>query len=258
MSVVLVTGGSGTLGRAVVRGLVRAGHQVRLTSRSPRPAETDPGIDWHTVDYATGEGLDAACTGVDSIVHTATAVNRKRDVELTRTVVEAAVRARAPHLVYISIVGVDRIPFPYYRGKLEAETVVRESGLPWTILRTTQFHDLVLQVVSGLAVLPIMPVPSGIRVQPVEVTEVAERLITLATGRPAGNVPDLGGPETHLVADLARLYLRQQGKRRWLVPMRFPGKVFTTYRNGEHLAPEHADGTVTFAEFLAEETGKSQ
>ncbi|MGO1049851.1 SDR family oxidoreductase [Crossiella sp. CA198] len=258
MSVVLVTGGSGTLGRAVVRGLVREGHRVRLTSRSPRPAEPDPGVDWHTVDYATGQGLDAAFAGVDSIVHTATVVNGKRDAALTRTVVEAAVRAGAPHLVYISIVGVDRIPFSYYRGKLAAEAVVRESGLPWTILRTTQFHDLVLRVLSGLAVLPIMPVPSGIRVQSVEVTEVAERLVALATGTPAGNVPDLGGPETHLVSDLARLYLRARGKRRRLLPVRFPGKVFTTYRNGEHLAPEHAHGTVTFAEFLAEETGKSQ
>lgn len=256
MSVVVVTGGSGTLGRAVVRGLLREGHQVRLTSRGPRPAATDPGIDWHTVDYATGEGLTSAFTGADAIVHAATALSGKRDVALARTVAEAALRAGSPHLVYISIVGVDRIPFSYYRGKLAAEEVFRESGLPWTVLRTTQFHDLVLRVLGVLAKSPVMPVPAGVPVQPVEVSEVAERLVELAAAAPAGRVPDLGGPRTYLVRDLARLYLRALGKRRWLLPARLPGKVFTAYRNGEHLAPEYAHGSVTFPEFLAEEIGK--
>ncbi|MGW0519376.1 SDR family oxidoreductase [Crossiella sp. NPDC003009] len=258
MSVVLVTGGSGTLGRAVVRGLLREGHHVRLTSRRPRPATADPGVEWHTVDYATGEGLDAAFAGADSVVHTATSVSGKRDLALANTVVGAATRAGAPHLVYISIVGVDRIPLPYYQGKFAAEAVFRESGLPWTVLRTTQFHDLVLRVLGVLAKSPLMPVPAGVPVQPVEVTEVAERLIELASGAPAGAAPDLGGPETHLLTDLARLYLRAQGRRRWVLPVRLPGEVFTGYRNGAHLAPEYAHGKVTFAEFLAEEAGKKR
>jgi uncharacterized protein YbjT (DUF2867 family) len=96
--------------------------------------------------------------------------------------------------VYVSIVGVDRIPYGYYRAKLATETVVEESGLPWTILRATQFHDLIRRIAGVLAKSPVVPVPAGVRFQPVDVHEVAARVVELATGTPAGRVDDMGGP----------------------------------------------------------------
>ena len=145
-----------------------------------------------TGDLTTGEGIEAAVDGVTTIVHCAG--TNTGDDETTRTLVRAAARAGAPHLVYISVVGADRVPinsavdramFGYFGSKLAAERVVAESGLPWTTLRATQFHDLILTVARALAKLPVVPVPAGSRFQPVDTDEVAARLVELALAEPA-------------------------------------------------------------------------
>lgn len=95
-------------------------------------------------------------------------------------------------MVYISIVGVDRIPFGYYQAKRTVERLVEDSGLLWTVLRTTQFHDLILRGGAALARLPVLLGPAGTSVQPIDAREVADRLVELATETSAGRVPDLG------------------------------------------------------------------
>ena len=198
----LITGGTGTLGRLVVAGLRDAGCQVRVLSR--RSHEPGDGIERMTGDLATGEGIDAAVDGIGTIVHCAGSA--KGDEDKTRNLVRAASRAGARHLVYISVVGAERIPvasrvdramFGYFAAKRAAEHVVADSGLPWTTLRATQFHDLVLTVARQLAKLPVMPVPAGVRYQPVDAGEVAARLVELSLGQPAGLVPDIGGPRVY-------------------------------------------------------------
>lgn len=255
MPPILVTGGTGTLGRSVVTRLLAAGHEVRVLSR--RAAGQVPGgtamrhAGWTVGDLYTGAGLDEALSGAAAVVHCATDLKRiRRDLAGTRNLIEAAGRHGGPHIVYISIVGIDRIPLGYYRLKLEAERLIGESGLPWTIMRATQFHDLILYFSQLLARLPVMTIPAGISFQPVDPDEVADRLIQLASGRPAGRVPDLGGPEILTAADLARAYLRASGRKRPVLPIRLPGKVFGAYRRGANLAPGHADGRRTYAEFL--------
>ena len=142
---ILVTGGSGTLGRGVVARLLAAGHQVRVLSRRPRPAGGTATAEWVTGDLLCGDGLAGAVTGVEAIVHCAGDPRRPRvDSNGTRNLLRAARAAGAPHLVDISIVGVDRVPYRYYQAKLQAERLIQASGLPWTILRATQFHQLVL------------------------------------------------------------------------------------------------------------------
>lgn len=247
---VLVTGGTGTLGRAVVARLLAAGADVRVASRGAQPAGTRP-YAWRTVDYRTGAGLDAAVAGVDAIVHCATSY--RAEVALARTVTEAARRAGCPHLVYISIVGVDRVPFFYYRGKLDAERVVRESGLPWTVQRATQFHDLLFSGIRALATSPIVPVPAGLRFQPVDVGTVADRLVEPVLGQPVGAAPDLGGPITQELTDLVRDYLRATRRSRPILPIPLPGRMVREVRAGALTAPDHRVGTVTFAEFLADQ-----
>ncbi|HET6499694.1 MAG TPA: NAD-dependent epimerase/dehydratase family protein, partial [Amycolatopsis sp.] len=146
--------------------------------------------------------------------------------------------------------GVDRVPFFYYRAKLETERAIEESGLPWTILRTTQFHDLIAAMWSAQKRLPVMFVPGGVRFQPIDVREVAGRLGELAVADARGRVPDLGGPETREARDLARIYLRAVGRRRRLLPVRLPGEAGRAYRAGGNLALEGSVGRITFAEFL--------
>jgi uncharacterized protein YbjT (DUF2867 family) len=164
--------------------------------------------------------------------------------------------------VYISVVGADRIPivsrvdramFGYFGYKLAAEQVIVDSGLPFTTLRATQFYDLVLMVAKQMVKLPVLPAP-GIRFQPIDADEVAARLTELALGKPAGLVPDMGGPRVYSMADLLRGYLRATHRHRPIVPLRQPGKAAQAVRAGANLAPEQAVGQRTWEDFLIERT----
>lgn len=244
---VLVTGGTGTLGRAVVARLMEAGQAVRIASRRPAP-DSKTGPQWATVDYRTGSGLAGAVDNVAAIIHCAGEI---RHVDVDRRLVDAARAAGGPHLVYISIVGVDRIPLGYYRVKLAVERLIEDSGLPWSVLRTTQFHDFIPRLWGPLTRLPVVPVPSDVRIQPVDVRDVAAHLVELAMGQPAGRVPDVGGPEIHPFADAVRAYLRARRRRRAVLPAAFPGKTMRAYRAGGNLVPDRAVGRITYAQFLA-------
>jgi len=260
-SPVLVTGGTGTLGRLVVPRLQEAGVRVRVLSR--RGHEPREGIEYLTGDLATGAGLDAAVAGVQTIVHCAGSA--KGDDDKARNLVQAASRAGTPHLVYISVVGADRIPvvsaadralFGYFAAKRAAERTVADSGLPWTTLRATQFHDLALMVVGQMAKLPVIPVPAGFRFQPVDTGDVAARLVELSLGRPAGLVPDIAGPRVYRMDELIRGYLRATHRHRLLLPIRLPGKAARAVRAGANLAPDAVGGHRTWEEFLAERLGQ--
>ena len=254
---VLVTGGTGTLGRLVVPRLREAGRTVRVLSRHRR--EPTEGVELVTGDLASGEGVDAAVTGAGVVVHCAG--SPKGDEDKARHLVEAATRAGARHLVYISVVGADRVPvasaidramFGYFGSKLAAERVVADSGLPWTTLRATQFHQSYLKVARQLARLPVVPVAAGFRFQPIDAGEVAARLVELALGPPAGLMPDLAGPRVYPMADLVRGYLRASGRRRPILPLPLPGKAARAIRSGANLAPDRAVGHLTWEEFLAD------
>src|SRR5215210_3133044 len=208
-SPILVTGGTGTLGRLVVRRLRGAGCDVRVLSR--RSHDSEDGIQFMTGDLATGEGIEATVDGIETIVHCAGSA--KGDEDKARNLVRAASGVGAQHLVYISVVGADLIPmvsrvdramFGYFESKRAAERVVSDSGLPWTTLRATQFHDLMLRVARQMAKLPVIPVPAGFRFQPVDADEVAARLVELSLGKPSGLVPAIARPRVYGMNELAR------------------------------------------------------
>lgn len=251
-SPLLVTGGTGTLGSLVVPLLRDAGCDVRVLSRSDR--ESGDGIEYVTGDLLKNEGVERAVAGAGTVLHLAG--GPKGDDEATRNLVRAASRAGVGHLVYISVIGADKVPLGYFRSKLGAERAVAESGLPWTTLRAAQFHDLVLTVVRKMAKMPVIPVPGGLRFQPVDAREVAARLVELTLAQPAGLVPDLAGPKVYGMAELSRGYLRACGKGRLMMPVRMPGAAGRAYRAGENLTLEGAAvGRRTWEDFLAERVG---
>lgn len=247
---VLVTGGTGVLGRRVVERLGAAGVGARVLSRGGWPGTVRG-------DLLTGEGLDVAVRGVDTVVHCASSsVRRSRqvDVEGTGRLLETAAAAGVSHLVYISIVGVDRAPYyPYYRVKLETERVIERSPIPHTILRATQFYDLVLMAARFLDRLPAMPVPAGLLGQPIDAGEVADRMVELALSSPAGRVPDIGGPEVRTLTSAARGYLGVLGSRKGILEFPFPGKMALAIRNGALTCPENAYGKTRWEDFLRKE-----
>ena len=246
-SPVLVTGGTGRLGKLVVARLQDSGCEVRVLARHDRPAP--PGVTFFAADLRTGQRIDPAVTGAAVIIHCATST--RGDAEATRNLVAAASRAGSAHLVYVSIVGIDQIAsWGYPKAKLQAEQAVAASGLPWTILRVTQFYDYCLANAQKLSRLPVAPVPAGFTVQPVDPRDVAGRLVELALGEPAGRAPDLAGPQVSDWTDLLRGYLRASHRRRWVLPVRIPGT--RAVRNGALLPPPgHTTGARTWDQFLA-------
>ena len=245
-SKVLVTGGTGSLGGRVVNRLRGSEYDVCVLSRSERPGTVRG-------DLLTGDGLEGAMQGVGTIVHCASNPReaRQTDVEGTRRLLEAASQAGVSHVVFISIAGVDRNPYlPYYRAKLEAERIIERSHVPWTILRATQFHEFVLKQIRLLERIPIMITPGGFLLQPIDIEEVADRLVELAISEPVGRVPDIGGPEVRTFPDLARSYLKVSGRRRRVLEVPVPGKAARALRDGAQLAPDHAYGTIRWEEFL--------
>ncbi|WP_055492917.1 SDR family oxidoreductase [Streptomyces sp. TP-A0356] len=246
MTTILVTGGTGTLGRLVAERLRTDGHEVRVLSRHAQP---------YAVDLIRGGGgLGAAVAGVDTIVHCAS-TPRGGDEKAAAHLIAAARRAGVGHLVYISIVGVDVVPLGYYKAKYAVERQIEESGLGWTILRTTQFHDLLVQMFEAVGRLPVLPLPAGVSDQPIEVAEVADRLAELALGAPAGRVEDMGGPRARTFPDLARAWLRATGRRRPMLEVPVPGKAYRALRSGGHLTPGNEGGKGTFEDHLAARYG---
>jgi uncharacterized protein YbjT (DUF2867 family) len=254
---ILVTGGTGNLGRLVVARLVAAGAPVRVLTRQDHAAAD--GVEHVVGQLDTGAGLAAALSDVDVVVHCAGA--RTGDGDRARRLGEAAASAGVRHLVNVSVVGADRVPvvsradrvmFGYLAEKLAAEGAVAASGVPWTTLRATQFHDLVLTMLQAAAKLPVLPLFAGFRFQPVDARDVADRLVELALGEPAGLAPDVAGPRVYPMTELARDYLRAAGRHRLLLPLPVPGRAARAYRAGANLAPERAVGTRSWEDFLAE------
>ncbi|MTD15738.1 NAD(P)H-binding protein [Nakamurella sp. YIM 132087] len=248
---VLVTGGTGGLGREVVRLAREAGTSVRIASRRPAPVGTSPD-EFATVDWTSGAGLLAALTGVTTVIHCASGSPSGERETMAALLEVAGGRPDPPHLVYISIVGVDRIPLGYYRAKLQAEQDLQRSGLPFSILRATQFHSLVDTLLRVLEKVPlVLPVPAGIRFQPIDTTVVAAALLDLAGGDPTRRIGEIGGPQVEDLADLATTHLQALGKHRRIVRPRLPGSAVRALLQGGNLTPEHRTDGPDFATYLA-------
>jgi len=247
---ILVTGGTGTLGKLVVPQLTTAGYDVRVLSR--RGGVNADGVEHVQGDLLAADGLDL--TGIDTVVHLAGGA--KGDALAAKNLARAAAAAGVRHLVHISVIGADKMPIGYFREKLGAEQAVRESGVPWTILRAAQFNSLTYALAQKLGGMPVVPAPGGLRFQPVDERDVADRIAELALGEPAGAVPDLAGPTVYTLRELVDSYLQTQGKRRPHLPIRLPGKVGRAYRGAENLALVGATiGKHTWDDYLAEKAG---
>ncbi|GGI48379.1 uncharacterized protein YbjT (DUF2867 family) [Agromyces flavus] len=238
---VLVTGGTGTLGRAVVRLLADRGEDVRVLSRSGAPGTLKG-------DLATGEGVEAAIEGTRAILHLATTL--RDDTEITRNLVTAADRSGRPRILYSSIVGIDRIPLAYYAGKRASERLIAESRMRWTVQRITQFHDFIATLFHVQRFSPVLAAPA-FSFQPIAVDDVARRLVELLDADAAGMAPDVGGPEVRPARDLARAYLAARRSRRPTLAFRLPGTRFRAFSSGANLVPGEPYGRVTFEEYLA-------
>jgi uncharacterized protein YbjT (DUF2867 family) len=256
----LITGGTGVLGRQLKERLLASGYGVRVMSRGPRPATLPKGSEWAQAELETGQGVPAAVAGTAIVVHCASSPLRRTrevDVEGTRRLLDAARAAGVQHLVYISIVGIDRMTaYPYYRAKLETEQVIEQGGLPYTILRATQFHDLLDAMLPRLLRWPLAFLPLDFQFQLVDSGEVAGALADCVVSGPIGRAPDVGGPEVLVSKDIVAAWLAARGLRRWVVHLPLPGKAAAGFRHGLNTCPQNRQGKVTWAEWLAGKYGQ--
>ncbi|MGZ5377001.1 MAG: SDR family oxidoreductase [Mycobacterium sp.] len=246
---ILVTGATGTLGSEVVAAALAAGHRVCALSRRERT--DDSSVRWHRGDLLEGTGIDEAVDGVDVIVNCATQPTRNKDVTSMQNLTSAVRRTGTGHLVHVSIVGIDRIPLPYYKTKLRVEQVLQRSGVGHTVLRATQFHDLINTSFSIQQYSPVLWALRDVRFQPIDTRDVAGWLVEMIDAEPAGRVPDIGGPTVHTHMELARIYLTAHGGRRKVVSVPVPGRIVAGFRTGANLAPENPVGTIEFADYVA-------
>jgi uncharacterized protein YbjT (DUF2867 family) len=242
MTNVLVTGGAGRLGRKVVKELTATGYRERIMSRKPQPANLLSATEWAQADLETGQGIADAVTGIDVVVHAASSPfkhTRQIDIDGTRLLLEQARAAGVAHVIYISIVGIDRIPYSYYHAKLAAEELVKNNGIPWSLLRATQFHylvDLFFQAATKLPVVTLLP--TELQCQSIAESEVANRLCELVADGPRGRLADLGGPEELTAGEMMDSWLKLRGMHRRVLPLHIPGKVAQGFRCGYNTCPD--------------------
>lgn len=250
---ILVTGATGMLGRAVVSTLTSSEHQVRALSRSQR-AEP-PGVDWITGDLTTGKGIERALDGVDAVIHLASAPYRRsytEQVELdgTRFLLSAAEKAGVEHLLYTSIIGCDRIPWGYFRTKVAAERLIQDGPVRWSILRSAQFFDFVDQAFSAMARFRIIGTDRRITAQPVDVSDVAGRIIQSMESGPSSGIAEFAGPDVLDLESAAREWLRITGRKAYVLRTKLPGATAAAFRSGYLTTPALPTGSVTWQSYL--------
>ncbi|MEU6742226.1 SDR family oxidoreductase [Streptosporangium sandarakinum] len=244
---VAVAGATGNIGALTATALERAGHHVIRISRSLG------------VDLTTGDGLDAALTGVEAVVDATNCTATDRDEAVayfgatTRNLLAAGERAGVRHHVLLSIAGVDRVEGnAHYAGKREQERLVAEGPVPWTIVPATQFHDFAAMVTSwterdgAATVAPLL-------IQPIAPEDVADILAEVAVGAPQGRHPEIAGPEPQDLVDMARRTNDARGRVVELVPTW--SSLFGPEMAGEVLLPRAGAriAPTTFDEWLAKQ-----
>ncbi|THG33417.1 SDR family oxidoreductase [Naasia lichenicola] len=241
---IAIAGGTGTVGRHIVSAVRAQGDEPVVLSRA------------RGVDIESGAGLEKALAGVDAVIDaygpaTSSAVESMRRFRAATDHLLAAERSSGVrHHVALSIVGARQIDAGYYRGKRVQEDLVSSSypssGVGWSILRTTQFHEFAQQMVGRMSFGPLVAVPTMLA-QPVAASEVAAALASLAAGPPRGLAPDFAGPRVERMPDMVRRYLSAIGRPAVVVPVALPGRFGRSLRDGSLLpAADAVLGTVAF------------
>jgi uncharacterized protein YbjT (DUF2867 family) len=246
---IAIVGGTGTLGGHVVTELRSRGHEVRVLSRSAPE---------YRVDLLTGAGLGPALEGCDAVVDASNNASRRAAAVLvggTRRLLDAEQAAGVRHHVCVSIVGCDQLPMGYYAVKTDQEHLVEQGPVPWTIVRATQFHELIAKILGAAARWRALPAPPAL-LQPVACAEVARYVADIAEQPARGAGTSIAGPEVTELRTLARTWRSVTGRRLALIPVRVPGRIGRALRSGALTTGEaEMSGRVSFAAWLETEAG---
>jgi len=252
---IAVIGGTGMVGSEVVSSLAGDGHEVRILSRRP-PESPTAGTSHHRIDLHTREGLDDALHGVDTVVDAGNEMRaaKKILVDGTRDLLQRCEEASVGHYVGISIVGCEQLKFNYYVAKTAQEEVIRESRVPWSLLRSTQFHELLASVFKSAARFKVSPT-GHIPLQTVSASVVADRLAGMAVSPAIHSTETIAGPQVEDLGSMSRTWRSISGRRCLPLPVWLPGKTGLALRDGALTDPSAATPGPKFAEWLATRGG---
>jgi uncharacterized protein YbjT (DUF2867 family) len=208
---IVVIGGTGLIGSRLVSTLRSKGHEVL-------PASPDSGV-----NTITGEGLDAALAGAQVVVDVSNSPSFDDAAVLkffetsSTNLLAAEQRAGVRHHVILSIVGTDRVPGSgYLRAKLAQENLIKKSGMPYSILRSTQFFEFIARIAQSGANGSSVRV-SGAMFQPILSSDVVAALADITSGAPLNGTVEVGGPEQFRMDELVRRVLRANGDQREVI-----------------------------------------
>lgn len=218
MQTFFITGATGLLGAAVLQRLDQEEIKIIIGSRK-QPAHVQANYTWQPFDLDKTNTINLS--GVDTILHLASNprdLSLQSDITGTKDLLRMARNHQVKHFVYISIVGIDTIPIKYYKHKKQAEELIKDSGLEYTILRATQFFEFTEYVISQLIRWPLVVFPN-LDVQPIDTAAVAKKLVDIGQGQPLNRTAELGGPEILSLKRAIKDYLKVQQRRKLLVPI---------------------------------------
>jgi uncharacterized protein YbjT (DUF2867 family) len=205
-------------------------------------------------DLTNSIGLANATENAEIIIHCASDPGNFKQVDIDGTHnLLSSLNKRTRHFIYISIVGVDKSNYPYYQAKHQAEKMIAGSGIPHTILRTTQFHSFVLAMLQPFAenkANGVVKIPKGMKFQSVDIKEVAQKLVELSLEEASGLLPEFGGPEILSFEKMSRIYLDIMKLKSIIEPADFEGVRYELFRTGVNLCRDNLFGKVTWQEYL--------
>ena len=245
---ILITGASGVLGTELCRILDKRNIPYTGAGRSESSRQN-----WVSIDLKTGKNLSEAVKDKDIVFHLASDTknfSRESDVDGTEKLCTAALNAGVRHFIYISIVGIDRVPYKYYEVKLEAEKKIINSGLQYSILRAVQFHDFLDMLLQKLMKFPIAVLPGSLKFQPIETSSVAGELLRIAENSPLNSVRNLGGKEILLLSEIMELWLKAQGRKRLVIPVPALGRMMKSLASGGLTCTEKSENSITWSEWV--------
>ena len=243
---IVVIGGSGLIGSKVVSKLKKLGYDVFAAS-------PDTGV-----NTITGEGLSEALKGADKVVDVANSPSFADDdvMEFFKTsgqhLLAAEKEAGVKHHIALSIVGDDRLPDSgYMRAKVEQERLIRESGIPYTILHSTQFFEFAGSLVKGATVGDTIHLPSAL-FQPIASDDVVDAMVDLTLKDPVNGIVEIGGPEKIGMDKFAKIYLDMKQDKRKVIgdPTAL---YFGTVINDQSLVPadDARKGTIRYEDWIS-------
>ena len=241
---IAIAGGTGLVGTMAVERAEAAGHRVTVLARA------------RGTDLVADHGLGKALDGIEAVVDVTnvTTLSAKRSTRffsaVTTNLLAAGHGAGVRHHVVLSIVGVDRAPYGYYAGKWAQERLVEVGPVPWTILRATQFHEMAVIAYESAGLGPLHLAPR-MRTRPVAAREVAQHIVDLVAGEPAGRVLEFAGPQEESLVEMIRAYALAAGSRSWIPAVSLPGALGRAQRDGTLLPGTDAVvGSQTFDDWI--------